>query len=53
MSPTPDHVRQYIADNLPCDHLEVTGDGAHTLHEHILVSDIANRAALVTRLLSQ
>lgn len=33
------------------DGLGVTGDGAHTLHEHILVSDIANRAALVTMLL--
>lgn len=35
------------------DGLGITGDGAHTLHEHILVSDIANRAALVTRLLCQ
>ncbi|MGQ0543586.1 MAG: M20 family metallopeptidase [Blastocatellia bacterium] len=35
------------------DGLGVTGDGAHTLHEHILVSDIANRAALVTRMLCQ
>lgn len=33
------------------DGLGITGDGAHTLHEHILVSDIANRAALVTNLL--
>lgn len=35
------------------DGLGITGDGAHTLHEYILVSDIANRAALVTRLLSE
>lgn len=35
------------------DGLGVTGDGAHTLHEHILVSDIANRAALITLMLSQ
>lgn len=35
------------------DGLGITGDGAHTLHEHILVSDIANRAALITRLLYQ
>jgi glutamate carboxypeptidase len=35
------------------DGLGVTGDGAHTLHEHILVSDIANRAALTTGLLSK
>ena len=33
------------------DGLGITGDGAHTLHEHILISDIANRAALVTLLL--
>ena len=33
------------------DGLGITGDGAHTLHEHILVSDVANRAALVTNLL--
>lgn len=29
MQPTPDQVRQYIADHLECDHLEVYGDGAH------------------------
>ena len=34
------------------DGLGVTGDGAHTLHEHILMSDIANRAVLVSMLLS-
>ena len=34
------------------DGLGITGDGAHTLHEHILVSDIANRAALITLTLS-
>lgn len=33
------------------DGLGITGDGAHTLHEHILVSDIAKRATLVTSLL--
>lgn len=34
------------------DGLGITGDGAHTLHEHILVSDIADRATLITSLLS-
>lgn len=34
------------------DGLGITGAGAHTLHEHILVSDIASRATLVTLLLS-
>lgn len=35
------------------DGLGITGDGAHTLHEHILVSDIPKRAALVTAILCQ
>ena len=34
------------------DGLGITGDGAHTLDEHILVSDIARRAKLVTLLLA-
>lgn len=29
MLPTPEQVRQYITDNLPCEHLEVSGDGSH------------------------
>ena len=33
------------------DGLGIAGDGAHTLHEHILTSDIAQRATLVTLLL--
>lgn len=32
------------------DGLGITGDGAHTLEEHILVSDVAKRAALATLL---
>lgn len=35
------------------DGLGITGDGAHTLNEHIMVSDIAMRATLITRLLCQ
>lgn len=35
------------------DGLGITGNGAHTLAEHILVSDISNRAALVTLLLME
>lgn len=27
--PTPDQVRSYIAIGLPCEHLEVNGDGDH------------------------
>ena len=34
------------------DGLGIAGVGAHTLHEHIFVSDIAKRATLVTLLLS-
>lgn len=29
MLPTPEQVRQYIADGLPCEHLDVQGDGSH------------------------
>lgn len=35
------------------DGLGIAGGGAHTLEEHISVSDVANRATLVTLLLSQ
>jgi len=34
------------------DGLGISGSGAHTLEEHILVSDIAKRATLITMLLS-
>lgn len=34
------------------DGLGITGDGAHTLDEHISVSDIAKRATLITQILS-
>jgi len=34
--PTPEQVRQYIADGLPCDHIAVEGDGAH--FEALIVS---------------
>lgn len=30
------------------DGLGITGDGAHTLHEHILIRDIAKRVTLIT-----
>ena len=28
-NPTPAQIQQYIAAGLPCDHLEVEGDGQH------------------------
>ncbi|HVF47049.1 MAG TPA: M20 family metallopeptidase [Pyrinomonadaceae bacterium] len=34
------------------DGLGIAGDGAHTLEEHILVSDVAGRATLITMLLT-
>lgn len=34
---TPEQVRQYICDNLPCEHVEVAGDGHH--FEAVIVSD--------------
>ncbi|MEZ2719945.1 BolA family protein [Paenalcaligenes hominis] len=36
MLPTPELVRQYINDNLACDHIEVQGDGSH--FEALIVS---------------
>ncbi|MCQ9618160.1 BolA family transcriptional regulator [Paenalcaligenes niemegkensis] len=36
MLPTPELVHSYLADNLNCEHLEVTGDGAH--FEALIVS---------------
>lgn len=38
MQTTPEHVRQYIADHLDCEHLEVRGDGAH--FEALIVSQV-------------
>jgi acid stress-induced BolA-like protein IbaG/YrbA len=29
MLPTPEQICRYIADELPCDHIEVEGDGQH------------------------
>ena len=33
---TPEQVRSYIQDSLPCDHIEVVGDGQH--FEAVIVS---------------
>jgi acid stress-induced BolA-like protein IbaG/YrbA len=33
---TPEQVRSYIQDSLPCDHVEVVGDGYH--FEAVIVS---------------
>jgi len=34
--PTPEQIRAYIVAGLPCDHVEVQGDGAH--FEALIVS---------------
>jgi acid stress-induced BolA-like protein IbaG/YrbA len=34
---TPDQIRQYIEQGMPCEHVEVSGDGHH--FEAIIVSD--------------
>lgn len=36
MLPTPEDIRAYIAAGLPCEYLEVSGDGAH--FEAVIVS---------------
>ncbi|MGE8549041.1 BolA family protein [Alcaligenes sp. WGS1538] len=47
MLPTPEQVRQYIADNLPCDHLHVDGDGSH--FEALIVSPAFEGKRLIAR----
>ena len=29
MLPTPEQIKRYISDGLPCEHIEVEGDGQH------------------------
>jgi acid stress-induced BolA-like protein IbaG/YrbA len=36
MLPTPEDIRAYITAGLPCEHIEVTGDGSH--FEAVIVS---------------
>lgn len=47
MLPTPEDIRAYIAAGLPCDHLEVTGDGAH--FEALIVSAAFTGKRLIAR----
>ncbi len=35
---SPEQVRQYIEQGMPCEHVEVTGDGAH--FEALIVSEL-------------
>lgn len=47
MLPTPEDIRAYIAAGLPCEHLEVSGDGAH--FEAVIVSTAFAGKRLITR----
>ena len=47
MLPTPAQVRQYIADGLPCDHLDVQGDGSH--FDAVIVSAAFEGKRLIQR----
>ncbi|MEO6986534.1 MAG: BolA family protein [Paralcaligenes sp.] len=47
MLPTPEHVREYIAQGLPCEHVEVDGDGAH--FEALIVSTAFEGKRLIAR----
>lgn len=44
---TPDDVKRYIAQGLPCEHLEVAGDGRH--FEALIVSAAFDGKRLVQR----
>jgi len=47
MLPTPEQVRQYIADHLDCVHIEVQGDGSH--FEALIVSASFEGKRLIAR----
>ena len=47
MLPTPDTVRQYIADNLDCEVLHVVGDGSH--FEALIVSAAFEGKRMIAR----
>ena len=45
--PTPEQIRKYIVDHLPCEHCEVEGDGAH--FQALIVSSAFEGKRLVAR----
>ncbi len=47
MLPTPEDIRKYINNGLECEHLEVTGDGAH--FEAVIVSPAFEGKRLIAR----
>jgi acid stress-induced BolA-like protein IbaG/YrbA len=47
MLPTAEQVRQYIADGLPCEHLDVQGEGSH--FDAVIVSAAFEGKRLIAR----
>ncbi|ANY14534.1 BolA family protein [Bordetella pseudohinzii] len=47
MLPTPEQVRQYIVDGLPCEHIDVQGDGSH--FDAVIVSPAFEGKRLIAR----
>jgi len=47
MLPTPEQVRQYIAQGLECEHLDVQGDGSH--FDAVIVSKAFEGERLIQR----
>ncbi|MFU1928268.1 BolA family protein [Bordetella hinzii] len=47
MLPTPEQVRQYIVDGLPCEHIDVQGDGSH--FDALIVSPAFEGKRLIAR----
>jgi len=47
MLPTPEDIKKYIAQGLNCEHLEVSGDGAH--FEAVIVSQLFEGKRLIAR----
>jgi len=47
MLPTPEDIKKYIHAGLACDHLEVSGDGAH--FEAVIVSPAFEGKRLIAR----
>ena len=44
---TPDQLKSYIQDGMPCEHIEVKGDGAH--FEAVIVSPLFRDKSRVQR----
>lgn len=47
MLPTPEDIKKYISSGLQCEHLEVSGDGAH--FEAVIVSPAFEDKRLIAR----